>query len=196
MSETKQNQTSKIPENFNKGTFPLKKREYGGIQPFIKFGPFNIRLPFIHHEWSWTEFLAALFLGVACLGAGTATTMTASGSLLFVSAGFVLTLLSGFIAVHRMFRAPERNQYARQHDHACDYQHRTVFRIFHSDTHYAQDNAGDTRKIKNTGKPLVRRPFLCRQDNIRNHAQHQKPSEYKYRVQDRTFHPSLLSILL
>ena len=79
MSETKQNQASKIPENFNKGTFPLKKREYGGVQPFIKFGPFNIRLPFIHHEWSWTEFLAALFLGVACLGAGTATTMTAFG---------------------------------------------------------------------------------------------------------------------
>ncbi len=67
------------PENFNSGKFPLKKRELGGVQPFIKLGPFNLRLPLIHHEWSWTEMLAAFFLGVACLGAGTATTMTTYG---------------------------------------------------------------------------------------------------------------------
>ena len=67
------------PEGFNSGKFPLKKRELGGVQPFIKVGPFNVRLPLIHHEWSWTEMFAALFLGVACLGAGTATTMSAFG---------------------------------------------------------------------------------------------------------------------
>ncbi len=69
----------KIPEGFNTERFPLKKREYGGAQPYIKAGPFNIRLPLIHHEWSWTEFAAALFLGVACLGAGVTTTMTTFG---------------------------------------------------------------------------------------------------------------------
>lgn len=67
------------PEGFNSGKFPLKKRQLGGIQPFIKLGPFNLRIPLIHHEWSWTEMAAALFLGVACLGAGTATTMTQFG---------------------------------------------------------------------------------------------------------------------
>ena len=73
--------TTKItaPENFNSGKFPLKKRELGGVQPHIKVGPFNIRLPLIHHEWSWTEMAAAMFLGVACLGAGTATTMSTFG---------------------------------------------------------------------------------------------------------------------
>ncbi len=80
MSEN-QRSTQNIPEpeNFNSGKFPLKKRELGGIQPFIKLGPFNLRIPLIHHEWSWTEMLAAFFLGVACLGAGTATTMTTYG---------------------------------------------------------------------------------------------------------------------
>lgn len=67
------------PENFNQGTFPLKKRTYGGVQPYIPLGPFHLRLPLIHHKWSWTEMLAAMFLGVACLGAGTATTMTTFG---------------------------------------------------------------------------------------------------------------------
>jgi hypothetical protein len=54
------------------GKFPLYKRKYGGEQPYIRFGPFKIRLPFIHYEWEWTECFAALFLGVACLGAGVA----------------------------------------------------------------------------------------------------------------------------
>lgn len=74
-------ETTKItaPENFNSGKFPLKKRELGGVQPHIKLGPFHLRIPLIHHEWSWTEMAAAMFLGVACLGAGTATTMTTYG---------------------------------------------------------------------------------------------------------------------
>lgn len=67
------------PEGFNSGKFPLKKRELGGVQPHIKLGPFNLRIPLIHHEWSWTEMAAAMFLGVACLGAGTATTMSTFG---------------------------------------------------------------------------------------------------------------------
>lgn len=68
-----------IPDNFNSGSFPLKKRKYGEEQPGIHLGPFCIRLPLIHHRWSWTEFLAAMFLGVACLGAGVTTTMTTFG---------------------------------------------------------------------------------------------------------------------
>jgi len=71
--------TLKEPEGFNSGKFPLKKRQLGGVQPFIKLGPFNLRIPLIHHEWSWTEMAAAMFLGVACLGAGTATTMSTFG---------------------------------------------------------------------------------------------------------------------
>ncbi len=65
--------------NFNKERTPLKKRTYGGEQPFIKFGPFKIRIPIIHHEWQWTECLAAMFLGVACLGAGVNVTMSTLG---------------------------------------------------------------------------------------------------------------------
>lgn len=78
MIENKNSKKATV-ENFNSGKFPLKKREYGGVQPHIKLGPFNVRIPFIHHEWSWTDMFAALFLGVACLGAGTATTMTTYG---------------------------------------------------------------------------------------------------------------------
>lgn len=80
MAQVTKNTTSlQAPEGFNSGKFPLKKRELGGVQPHIKLGPFNLRIPLIHHEWSWTEMFAALFLGVACLGSGTATTMTAFG---------------------------------------------------------------------------------------------------------------------
>ena len=68
-----------VPEGFMTGKFPLKKRAYGEEQPGIKVGPFKIRLPLIHHEWSWTEMAAAMFLGVACLGAGVTTTMTTFG---------------------------------------------------------------------------------------------------------------------
>ncbi|NMA93553.1 MAG: hypothetical protein GX975_02705 [Clostridiales bacterium] len=79
MNENKKEVAAQIPEGFMTERFPLKKREYGAEQPGIKVGPFMIRLPLIHHEWQWTEFFAAMFLGVACLGAGTATTMTVFG---------------------------------------------------------------------------------------------------------------------
>ncbi len=71
--------TGEPPEGFMTERFPLRKREYGGEQPGIKVGPFTIRIPLVHHEWQWTEFLAALFLGVACLGAGVQTTITTFG---------------------------------------------------------------------------------------------------------------------
>ena len=76
---TTESKAQKIPENFMTERFPLKKRKYGEEQPGIKFGPFTVRLPLIHHEWQWTEFAAAMFLGVACLGAGVTTTMTTFG---------------------------------------------------------------------------------------------------------------------
>lgn len=79
MNEKATSTEQKIPEGFMTGTFPLKKREYGAEQPGIKVGPLCIRLPLIHHRWSWTEFFAALFLGVACLGAGMGTTMSVFG---------------------------------------------------------------------------------------------------------------------
>ncbi len=78
-TQTKPTTTVQEPEGFNSSKFPLKKRELGGVQPYIKLGPFNVRIPLIHHRWSWTEMAAAMFLGVACLGAGTATTMTTFG---------------------------------------------------------------------------------------------------------------------
>ncbi len=66
-------------KNFNKEKFPLLKREYGGEQPYIPLGIFKIRLPWLHHEIQWVEAVAAMFLGVACLGAGVAITMTTLG---------------------------------------------------------------------------------------------------------------------
>ena len=66
-------------KNFNQEKTPLLKRKYGEEQPYIPFGPFKIRLPIIHHEWEWTECLAAMFLGVACLGAGVGVTMNVLG---------------------------------------------------------------------------------------------------------------------
>jgi hypothetical protein len=75
MFEQKPPRDQKLPH----GMFPLFKRDYGGVQPYIPLGPFRVRLPLIHYEWEWTECLAAMFLGVACLGAGVATTMEVLG---------------------------------------------------------------------------------------------------------------------
>ncbi len=68
-----------VIKDFNKERTPIKKREYGGEQPYIPLGPFKMRIPVIHHEWQWTECLAAMFLGVACLGAGVGVTMNVFG---------------------------------------------------------------------------------------------------------------------
>ena len=69
----------KMPNNFNKEMFPLLKRKYGEEQPSIPLGPFRMRLPLLHHEIQITEALAAMFLGVACLGAGVSITMNILG---------------------------------------------------------------------------------------------------------------------
>ena len=79
MSDHENQNVEEIQKSLSEGMFPLKKRKYGEEQPGIKLGIFTIRLPLIHHKWSWTEALAALFLGVACLGAGVAITMTQFG---------------------------------------------------------------------------------------------------------------------
>jgi len=79
MSTEEKKVKNDVPEGFMTETFPLKKRKFGEEQPGIKLGPFMLRIPLIHHEWQWTEFAAALFLGVACLGAGVMTTMTTFG---------------------------------------------------------------------------------------------------------------------
>jgi len=80
MSKELENKEMQVPESeFMKGIFPLVKRKYGEEQPGIKIGMFMLRLPLVHHQWSWTEFFAALFLGVACLGAGVGVTMSVFG---------------------------------------------------------------------------------------------------------------------
>lgn len=68
-----------VIEGFNKEKTPILKRKYGEEQPYIPLGPFKMRIPVIHHEWQWTECLAAMFLGVACLGAGVGVTMNIFG---------------------------------------------------------------------------------------------------------------------
>jgi hypothetical protein len=44
-------------------------REYGMEQPYIPFGPFKVRLPFIHYRWEWPEAIQALIMCATCLGA-------------------------------------------------------------------------------------------------------------------------------
>jgi hypothetical protein len=51
-----------------KGVIEMR-REYGAEQPFIPFGVFKIRLPFIHYRWEWPEALQALLMCATCLGA-------------------------------------------------------------------------------------------------------------------------------
>lgn len=47
----------------------IYKRKYGEEQPCWRAGPFNIRLPFIHYNWSIPEMFQALFMCATCLGA-------------------------------------------------------------------------------------------------------------------------------
>ncbi|MFC5711431.1 solute carrier family 23 protein [Thalassorhabdus alkalitolerans] len=44
------------------------KRKEGQEQPFWKFGPFKIRLPFVHYRWESAEFVQALIMFVVSLG--------------------------------------------------------------------------------------------------------------------------------
>lgn len=46
-----------------------KKREYGGEQPGVKWGPFTMRLPGIHVPITWSEVIQGGFLSLATGGA-------------------------------------------------------------------------------------------------------------------------------
>lgn len=46
----------------------LIKRKDGAEQPFWAFGPFKIRLPFVHYRWETAEMLQALIMFVVSLG--------------------------------------------------------------------------------------------------------------------------------
>jgi len=47
---------------------PAIKREYGKKQPFIPFGPFEIRLPFIHYRFEVADYTQGLIMCAVCLG--------------------------------------------------------------------------------------------------------------------------------
>ncbi|MBA4502153.1 solute carrier family 23 protein [Marinobacterium marinum] len=42
----------------------LYRREHGAEHPYWKFGPFKVRLPFIHFRWEWPETIQALIMFV------------------------------------------------------------------------------------------------------------------------------------
>ena len=45
----------------------LNKREHGKEQPHWKFGPFKIRLPFVHYRWELPEMIQGFFMFVVSL---------------------------------------------------------------------------------------------------------------------------------
>lgn len=47
---------------------PVYKREVGKPQPFIPFGPFQFRLPFIHYRFELPDFIQGLLMCAVCLG--------------------------------------------------------------------------------------------------------------------------------
>jgi hypothetical protein len=47
---------------------PVYKREFGQAQPSIPFGPFNIRLPFIHYRFELPDYIQGLMMCAVCLG--------------------------------------------------------------------------------------------------------------------------------
>lgn len=47
---------------------PVYKREFGQKQPFIKLGPFDFRLPFIHYRFEIPDFLQGTLMCAVCLG--------------------------------------------------------------------------------------------------------------------------------
>lgn len=48
--------------------FSVYKREHGKEQPYWPFGPFKIRLPFVHYQFEHAEFIQAMFMFVTSLG--------------------------------------------------------------------------------------------------------------------------------
>lgn len=47
---------------------PVYKREFGQVQPYIPFGPFQIRLPFIHYRFEVADYIQGLLMCAVCLG--------------------------------------------------------------------------------------------------------------------------------
>jgi len=47
---------------------PTYKRNFGEVQPHIPFGPFQIRLPFIHYRFELPDFIQGLLMCAVCLG--------------------------------------------------------------------------------------------------------------------------------
>lgn len=47
---------------------PVYKREFGKPQPFIPFGPFQFRLPFIHYRFELPDYIQGLLMCAVCLG--------------------------------------------------------------------------------------------------------------------------------
>ncbi|MDR2457926.1 MAG: hypothetical protein LBD41_05545 [Clostridiales Family XIII bacterium] len=46
-----------------------KKREYGAEQPYLKAGPFKVRVPFVHYRFEWQDYLQGLIMCCVCLSA-------------------------------------------------------------------------------------------------------------------------------
>lgn len=47
---------------------PVFKREFGQEQPYIPFGPFQLRIPFIHYRFELPDFIQGLLMCAVCLG--------------------------------------------------------------------------------------------------------------------------------
>jgi len=48
---------------------PIYKRQKGQVQPYISFGPFQVRLPFVHYRFEIPDYLQGLLMCAVCLGA-------------------------------------------------------------------------------------------------------------------------------
>jgi len=47
---------------------PVYKREHGKEQPYIPFGPFHVRIPFVHYRFELPDFIQGLIMCAVCLG--------------------------------------------------------------------------------------------------------------------------------
>ena len=47
---------------------PIRKRQYGQVQPYIPLGPFQLRLPFIHYRFEPADYIQGLMMCAVCLG--------------------------------------------------------------------------------------------------------------------------------
>ncbi len=49
-------------------TGPILKRQHGHEQPYIPFGPFHVRLPFVHYRFEVADYIQGLLMCAVCLG--------------------------------------------------------------------------------------------------------------------------------